>query len=54
MVFYYGDQQTIDLMTAVQAYLSDVGIKMNFRKLEGESWADVGIQVFDPSEVYKK
>ena len=34
MVFYYGDQLTIDLMTAIQAYLADVGVKMSFRKLE--------------------
>ena len=25
-----------------------------FRRLEGGSWVDVGIQVFDPAEVYKK
>ncbi len=42
MVFYYGDTLTVDLMTAVQAYLADVGIKMNFRKLEG----DVGAQLW--------
>ncbi|MGA1600286.1 MAG: ABC transporter substrate-binding protein, partial [bacterium] len=42
MVFYYGDQLTVDLMTAVQAYLADVGVKMNFRKLEG----DVGAQLW--------
>ena len=42
MVFYYGDQLTVDLMTAIQAYLADVGIKMNFRKLEG----DVGAQLW--------
>jgi peptide/nickel transport system substrate-binding protein len=36
VVYYYGDQMTVDLMTAVQAYLGDVGIKMTFRKLEGD------------------
>jgi peptide/nickel transport system substrate-binding protein len=36
VVFYYGDQLTVDLMTAIQAYLDAVGIKMNFRKLEGD------------------
>ncbi|MFY9357250.1 MAG: ABC transporter substrate-binding protein, partial [Defluviitoga tunisiensis] len=36
VVYYYGDQLTVDLMTAVQAYLADVGIKMKFRKLEGD------------------
>ena len=42
MVFYYGDQLTVDLMSAIQAYLAEVGIKMNFRKLEG----DVGAQLW--------
>ena len=41
MVFYYGDQLTVDLMAALQAYLSDVGVKMTYRKLEG----DVGAQL---------
>ena len=27
---------TVDLMTAVQAYLQDVGVKMNFKKVEGD------------------
>jgi peptide/nickel transport system substrate-binding protein len=43
LVFYYGDQQTIDLMTAIQAQLADVGIQMTFRKLEG----DVAAQLND-------
>ncbi|GHT68341.1 hypothetical protein FACS1894110_15660 [Spirochaetia bacterium] len=34
--YYYDDQQTVDLMTAVQAYLADVGIKANFRKISGD------------------
>lgn len=41
MVYYYGDQLTVDLMAAVQAYLGDVGVKMTYRKLEG----DVGAQL---------
>jgi peptide/nickel transport system substrate-binding protein len=41
MVFYYGDQLTVDLMAALQAYLGDVGVKMTYRKLEG----DVGAQL---------
>lgn len=41
VVYYYGDQQTADLMVALQAYLGDVGIQMNYRKLEG----DVGAQL---------
>lgn len=35
-VFYYNDQQTADLMTAIQAELADVGIKMNFHLLTGD------------------
>lgn len=35
-VFYYTDQATVDLMTAVQAYLADVGIKMEFELVEGD------------------
>ena len=41
VVYYYGDQLTADLMVAIQAYLEDVGIKMTYRKLEG----DVGAQL---------
>lgn len=41
VVYYYGDQLTADLMVAVQAYLSDVGIDMTYRRLEG----DVGGQL---------
>ncbi len=41
VVFYYGDQLTADLMVAMQAYLGDVGVKMTYRKLEG----DVGGQL---------
>ena len=36
VVYYYGDQLTADLMVAMQAYLGDVGIKMTYRKLEGD------------------
>lgn len=35
-VYYYTDQATVDLMTAIQAYLADVGIKMEFELLEGD------------------
>jgi peptide/nickel transport system substrate-binding protein len=41
MVFYYGDQLTTDLMAAIQAYFSDVGVKMTYRLLQG----DVGAQL---------
>ncbi|PIE35036.1 peptide ABC transporter substrate-binding protein [candidate division KSB3 bacterium] len=46
LVFYYGDQLTVDLMTAIQAYLDMVGIKMTFRKLEG----DLAAQLWTPPE----
>ncbi|MBB6479973.1 ABC transporter substrate-binding protein [Spirochaeta isovalerica] len=47
VVYYYGDQLTVDIMTAVQAYLGGVGIKMDFRKLEG----DLGEQLWtNPSD----
>lgn len=46
--YYYGDQITVDLMTAIQAYLSDVGIKMSFRKLEGDVGAQLSTVPADP------
>ena len=46
LVYYYGDQLTVDLMTAVQAYLDAVGIKMTFRRLEG----DLSAQLWTPPE----
>ena len=42
IVYYYGDQLTADLMVAMQAYLQDVGIKMTYRKLEGDVGAQLG------------
>ena len=36
VVYYYGDQLTVDFMTALQAYLADVGMQMTFRRLEGD------------------
>lgn len=35
-VYYYTDQATVDLMTAIQAYLAEVGIKMEFELVEGD------------------
>ena len=49
MVYYYGDQLTVDLMTAIQAYLADVGVKMNFRRLEGDVGAQLWTGASDPS-----
>lgn len=35
-VYYYTDQATVDLMSAVQAYLAQVGITMEFQLVEGD------------------
>lgn len=35
-VYYYTDQATVDLMAAIQAYLAQVGIKMEFQLVEGD------------------
>ncbi len=48
LVYYYGDQLTVDLMTAIQAYLDDVGIKMTFRKLEGDVAGQLNKLPVDP------
>lgn len=48
VVFYYGDQMTVDLMAAVQAYLGQVGMKMNFRKLEGDLTSQLWLPPADP------
>lgn len=42
VVYYYGDPATVDLMAAIQQYLSEVGIKITPRKLEG----DLGTQLW--------
>lgn len=44
VVYYYTDQQTVDFMAAIQSYLKDVGIKMNFRLIEG----DIGTLLWTP------
>lgn len=36
VVYYYTDQQTVDLMTIIQSYLQQVGMKMKFRLVEGD------------------
>lgn len=36
VVYYYDDQQTVDLMTIIGQYWQDVGVKSQFRKLEGD------------------
>jgi len=55
VAFYYGDQQTVDLMATIQAYLSGVGMKMSFRKIEGDTaaqlWTAPEDRVNGPAEV---
>lgn len=55
VVYYYTDQLTVDLMTSIQAYLKEVGIKMNFRLVEGDLatilWKAPEDQVNGPSAV---
>ena len=55
VVYYYTDQLTVDFMTAIQSYLSDVGIKMEFRLVEGDLatilWKAPEDQVNGPSAV---
>ncbi len=36
LVYYYTDQQTVDFLTIIQFYWSEVGVKMNFRLVEGD------------------
>lgn len=48
VVYYYADQATADLMAALQAYLADVGIKMNYRLLEGDVGAQISVVPDDP------
>ncbi|MEG0942598.1 MAG: ABC transporter substrate-binding protein [Angelakisella sp.] len=55
VVYYYGDQQTVDLMTIIGQYWSDVGVKAQFRKLEGDLtqqlWIPPADKVNGPAEV---
>jgi ABC-type transport system substrate-binding protein len=44
VAYYYTDQMTVDLMATIQAYLADVGIKMEFQLLEG----DLGTLLWTP------
>lgn len=48
VVYYYSDQATADLMAAMQAYLADVGIKMNYRMLEGDVGSQISVPPADP------
>jgi len=48
VVYYYEDQLTADFMAAVQSYLSDVGIQMDYRLLEGDVGAQISATPEDP------
>lgn len=50
IVYYYGDQLTVDIMTAVQSYLQAVGMKASFRKLEGDVGGQLWTAPSDPIE----
>lgn len=43
VVYYYGDQQTVDLMSAFQNMWEEVGVKSAFRKLEGDLAAQLWV-----------
>lgn len=55
VVYYYSDQQTVDLMAIIQQYWAAVGVKSSFRKLEGDLtsqlWIPPADRVNGPSEV---
>lgn len=55
VVYYYDDQQTVDLMTVIGQYWQEVGVKAQFRKLEGDLaaqlWVPPADRVNGPSEV---
>lgn len=48
VVFYYNDQLTADFMAVLQSYLSDVGIEMSYRLLEGDVGAQIAYLPPDP------
>lgn len=48
LVYYYGDQVTIDFMSAVQEFLSQVGMKVEPRKLEGDLASQLWVAPADP------
>lgn len=54
-VYYYTDQGTVDLMTAIQAYLADVGITFEASLVEGDLatllWTPPADQTNGPSAV---
>lgn len=47
VVYYYEDQQTVDLMSIIQQYWAAVGVKAQFRKLEGDLTAQLWVPPTD-------
>ena len=47
VVYYYDDQQTVDLMTIIGQYWQEVGVKAQFRKLEGDLAAQLWVPPAD-------
>lgn len=47
VVYYYDDQQTVDLMTIIGQYWSEIGVKAQFRKLEGDLAAQLWVPPMD-------
>lgn len=47
VVYYYDDQQTVDLMAIVQQYWAAVGVKSAFRRLEGDLAAQLWVPPAD-------
>lgn len=50
VVYYYDDQQTVDLMTIIGQYWQDVGVKAGFRKLEGDLASQLWVPPSDPEK----
>jgi len=48
VVYYYKDQLTVDLMSVIQQELAEVGMKANFRRLEGDLAAQLWVKPNDP------
>lgn len=48
VVYYYNDQITADMMAVIQAYLADVGIKIEYRLIEGDVGAQLTVMPDDP------
>lgn len=50
LVYYYGDQVTVDFMSAVQQYLAQVGMQVSPRKLEGDLASQLWAKPDDPEK----